>query len=110
MQIYNLPECATDNTFEGVQFVFPEEEIYNLTLANAKIQVRAAVGTPILKEFKISDGSLLIQGTNVISIPPQLIKLKSGTYSWDLKIIFLDQREKTFIGGKWVITPVITSL
>lgn len=110
VQNYNLPKCNSFNTFEGVEFTLPDNEIYDLAYAAAKIQIRAAAGGPVLHEFKTGNGSLIITQPYTITIPQQLVPLKPGTYLWDLKIRFQDQRQKTYIGGNWLITPVITQL
>lgn len=110
VQNYNLPDCNSHNTFEGVEFSLPENEIYDLAYATAKIQIKTAVGTLPVKEFKPGDGSLIITQPYTITIPQQLINLQPGVYLWDLKIRFQDQRQKTYIGGKWTIKPVITQI
>ncbi|HAQ19610.1 MAG TPA: hypothetical protein DCR40_10325 [Prolixibacteraceae bacterium] len=110
MQNYNLADHNSNNTFEGVEFILPNEDAYSLAYAAVKIQVRASVGSPVLKEFKTSDGTLVINQPWTITVPQQLVKLAPGTYQWDLKIIFIDGRNKTYIGGKWTIKPVITSI
>lgn len=110
MQNYDLPDCYSHNTFEGVEFTLPTDDIYNLDYASAKIQVKALVGGPVLHEFKQGNGTLVIQLPHTITLPQQQVKLAPGTYLWDLKIIFSDQRQKTYIGGKWTIKPVITTI
>jgi hypothetical protein len=110
VQNCNLPDLNYDNTFPGIQFVLPENELYDLAYATAKIQFRKSVGSAVEFEFKPGNGSLIIEQPYTITIPEQIVPLKPGIYLWDLKIRFQDQREKTYVGGKWTINPVITSL
>lgn len=41
-------------------------------------------------------------------IKPFVVKIAPETYEYDILISYLDGREKTYIGGKWIIEPVIT--
>ncbi len=107
MQNYNLPAVNFDNTFPGVLFVLPTSELYDLTHAYCKIQLRSNYGLAVIKEFTSPFG-LLITLPHTITFPEQSIQIAPGTYKWDLKITFSDGREKTYIGGTWTINPVIT--
>jgi hypothetical protein len=110
MQNCNLPPLNHDNTFEGIQFVLPENALFDLSYATAKMQFRKSVGAPVDLEFRPGMGTMVIEQPYTITIPPQKIELKPGIYLWDLKIRFQDGREKTYVGGKWIINPVITVL
>jgi len=110
IQNYNLPDCLTSNTFEGVEFILPTSDLWNLYYAYAKIQIRQSAGGPVVHEFHPGNGSLIITQPHTITIPPQKIDIRPGTYFWDLRIRFVDHRTKTFIGGKWTILPIITRI
>ena len=107
MQNYNLPDVNVDNTFEGVEFVLPADEKFNLTNAFVKLQVRKSPNAPVIKQFTSPSG-LVISLPYTITLPQQLISVPEGSYQWDLKITFADGREKTYVGGNWRINPVIT--
>jgi len=104
MQNYNLPAVNRNNTFDGVVFVLPTNAVYDLTGAVIKLHVKIKPEQPIIKQF--SDFNITLPHT--IEFPAQVIKIPAGTYLWDLKIVFADGREKTYIGGNWIINPVIT--
>lgn len=107
MQNYNLPDVNFDNTFEGVEFVLPADEKFNLINASVKLQVRKSPNAPVIKQF-VSPSGLVIALPNTITLPQQIISIPEGGYQWDLKITFADGREKTYVGGNWKINPVIT--
>lgn len=107
IQTYNLPDCNSGNTFAGVTFILPTDEKYDLTDATVKIQIRKGSDSSVIKEFK-SPTTLLVELPHTIIFPEQLITIGAGTYFWDLKIVFADGRQKTYIGGQWKINPVIT--
>lgn len=100
---YDLTTVLYGNTFKGVRFNLPEEAGYSLTDAIVTMQVRtspeaAAVATYVLPHI----------GEYSFEIQPFVVKIKPGTYEYDILISFADGREKTWIGGTWVIEPVIT--
>jgi hypothetical protein len=107
MQNYNLPSANRNNTFEGVEFVLPAGDQFNLTGASAKLQVRRNPSTNLVADYK-SPTTLLLTPPYTITLPPHIVTIPEGSYVWDLKIWFADGREKTYIGGKWDIKPVIT--
>jgi len=108
--IMDLPECHQFDTFEGIQFVFETDPLNDLAYSNPKIQVRRASGLPVVKEFKTGDGSMVIEQPYTIIIPEQIVSIPPGTYLWDLRVRFMDQRTITIFKGKWIIHPVITRL
>jgi hypothetical protein len=110
-QTHNLKEYKSHTTFEGIKFTLPEGDLYNLQYAAAIMQVRKSSGTPVMQQFRPGDGTMVINvEQRTITIPPQIIKLAAGTYMWDLRIRFQDQREKIYVEGKWVIQSYISAL
>jgi hypothetical protein len=109
-QIFNFPVLKSGTVFEGIRFQLPEEEVYNLTGGTAKIQLRKSPGGLIEQEFKLSDGSLIIETPYDIVLPEQNIRAKPGVFFWDLKIRFADGRVEIPFAGKWTIETYITQL
>ena len=109
-QILNLPDCCQFDTFEGIQFVFETDPLNDLAYSNPRIQVRRAAGLPVAMEFKTGDGSLVIELPYTLIVPEQIVSIAPGTYEWDLRVRFMDQRTLTLFKGKWIINPVITRL
>jgi hypothetical protein len=107
MNNYDLPSVNQGNTFEGVDFILPTDSHYELDNAIAKIHIRNSPVNALVKEF-ISPNTLIITLPHKITLPTQIIDIPAGTYKYDLQITFSDGRVKTFIGGSWVINPVIT--
>ncbi|MEI6750019.1 MAG: hypothetical protein WCM93_12740 [Bacteroidota bacterium] len=107
MQNYNLPSVNHGNTFEGVDFILPTDSHYDLTNATAKIQLRNSPVNALVKEF-VTPNTLLITLPHKITLPTQIIDFPAATYKYDLQITFADGRVKTYIGGEWIINPVIT--
>ena len=100
---YNLQSVLYGNTFLGVRFQLPSEPSYSLIGATATMQVRKTADSPALATYE-----LIHINEFTISLEPFVVKLKAGTYYYDVLISFLDGREKTWVGGSWIIEPVIT--
>ena len=107
MQNYNLPSVNYDNTFKGVKFVLPNDIRYDLTGATVKIYVRKTVDSPVIFKFEVP-GGIEVTLPYTITLKPTVVDIAPGLYKWDLKIVFANQVEKTYIGGNWLINPVIT--
>lgn len=107
MQNYNLPSVNRGNTFGGVEFQLPAGQQFDLEGAAVKIQVRKTTNATVVKELA-SPADITIIPPSVIRLNEHLVDIPSGVYKWDMKITFSDTREKTYIGGDWVINPVIT--
>lgn len=107
MQNYNLPSVNQGNTFGGVEFQLPDEPQFNLLGASIKIQVRKTSSAAVVEEF-INPGQITIVLPATIRLNARVINIPGGVYKWDMKITFQDTREKTYIGGEWVINNVIT--
>lgn len=110
MQNYNLPAVNRGNTSTPVSFILPTNELYDLTGAVARIQVRRHANHELVQEYS-SEGenpTLNIEQPHTITLPASLVTLPNGTYKWDLMITFADERVKTYIGGDWVVNAVIT--
>lgn len=100
---YNLKSVTYGNTFLGVRFNLPSQSNCSLTGAIVTMQLRlspdsAAVATYVLPHI----------GEYSFQILPFVVKLKPATYYYDILISFADGREKTWIGGTWIIEPAIT--
>jgi len=109
-QNVNLPEIISGTDFEGIKFILPAEDIYNLLYANVKIQLRKSPGDPVAQEFKPGSGTLIIELPYTIWWPQQKITAKAGMYYWDLKIQFADQRVEIPFGGSLPVKNSITQL
>jgi len=107
MQNYNLPSTNHGNTFDGVEFTLPTGDLFNLGGADVKVQVRKLPGDTVLKEF-VAPEDIEITAPDKIRLLPHIVSIPVGRYKWDMKITFADLREKTYIGGEWVINAVIT--
>lgn len=108
MHNYDLPEVNHENTFVGTQFILPEITKYDLAGAKIKLQARKQEGTPVIHEMSTENGLIVIAEPYTFTLQPHVVKIKSGKYSYDIKIWFADGREKTYIGGYWSINTVIT--
>lgn len=108
MQNYNLPTVPTNNTFNGVKFTLPEQDAFNLTGAKITLQVRTQPDWTISETMSLENEKILRETDYRFVIAPQIINLKPGTYKYDILIEFQDGRKKTYIGGQWIIEPVIT--
>lgn len=108
-QKFDLPACKTGTTFKGFYFDLPAEDIYNLAYAAVIMQVRKGPGEPLVHEFKPGNGTLVIEQPYRIVIPSQLISIKPGTYHYDMRIRFADQRNNIYVEGIWPILSVIST-
>lgn len=109
IQNYNLPTQNSLNTFNGVNFTLPTGDSFDLTGSFIKIDfVTPSTSTKPLLTMTTLNGKITINSLYEFSIAEQKILLPKGTYYWDCKIRFADGREKTYIGGNWIIEDVIT--
>ena len=109
MQNYNLVSVNQGNTYSGAQFTLPSVSTCSLTGATIKMQVRSAPGARIMLELSnATGGKISIVSQYVFAIAAHTVNIPPGTYQYDIKIVFSDGREKTYIGGTWTIEPVIT--
>ena len=98
---YNLETVLYGNTFLGVRFQTPITQ--PLTGAIATMQVRLAPESPAVATYTLAHIDNF-----TISLEPFVVKIKAGTYYYDVLISFPDGRSKTWVGGSWTIEPVIT--
>jgi len=100
---YDLKSVTYGNTFLGVRFNLPHQSNCSLIGAIVTMQIRtspdtAAVATYVLPHIDEYSFQIL----------PFVVKIKAGTYDYDILISFPDGREKTWVGGTWLIEPAIT--
>jgi hypothetical protein len=107
-KIYNLPDTPTGNTFNGVNLTLPSFETFGLNGAKITMQVKTQPGLSPVKTFSTENGLIEIQSDYKFGIKAQIISHIPATYKYDILIEFADGRKKTYIGGQWTITPVIT--
>jgi len=100
---YNLQTVLYGNDFLGVRFQLPIEPSYSLIGAIAKMQVRKSESSPAVATFTLAH-----MDEFTLELSPFIVNIKAGTYYYDVLISFLDGREKTWVGGSWIIEPVIT--
>ena len=98
---YNLETVLYGNTFLGVRFQTPITQ--PLTGSVATMQVRTAENSPAVATYTLAHIDEF-----TISLEPFVVKIKAGTYYYDVLISFPDGRQKTWVGGTWTIEPVIT--
>ena len=108
MQNYNLPAVAYGNTFNGVKFTLPTADSFNLTDAKITMQVRVQPNWAVVDTMTLENGKITLETNYKFVIAPFVVVLPPATYQYDILIDFSDGRKKTYIGGQWVITPVIT--
>ena len=103
MEIYDIKPVKYGNTFKGLKIHLPQDPNYSLIGADAVIQLRLSPDSPAVATYE-----LINIGEWDLLFAPFVVKIKAQTYAWDLLISFADGREKTYIGGSWIIEPVIT--
>lgn len=109
MQNHDLISINQGNTYPGAQFTLPSVPSCSLTGAAIKMQVRTSPGGRIALELSNETGGKInIISQYVFAITAHTINITPGNYYYDIKITFSDGREKTWIGGNWIINPVIT--
>jgi len=100
---YNLQSVLYGNTFLGVRFQLPAEPSYILAGSTATMQLRKSENSPAVATFTLAHIDEF-----TLELSPFVVNIKAGTYYYDVLISFLDGREKTWVGGSWIIEPVIT--
>ena len=100
---YNLQSAIYGNTFKGVRFQLPSDPSYSLIGATATMQIRKSEDSPAIATYTLTHIDEF-----TVELSPFVVKVKAGTYYYDVLISLADQREKTWVGGTWEIQPVIT--
>jgi len=100
---YNLQTVLYGNTFLGVRFQLPAEPSYSLIGATATMQVRKTAKSAALATYELTHIDEF-----TIELSPLVVEIADGTYLYDVLIVFADGRRKTWVGGSWIIEPVIT--
>lgn len=101
IQIHNLQDVVSGNTYEGIEFTLPTGPQYDLTNASASLVVETSGA--IAKQYDTPTG-LLITLPYTVTLPPHVVTLLPLDYEWYLKITFSPERKKTWIKGHWKIT------
>lgn len=97
---YNMPDCKSGDTFNGVQF----DVIVNGAPANLAGSTISLIFENVPDTLTTSNGSIIISGiTGRFLIPAQIINLPAGKRKYRIKITFADGRIKTYIRGTWNI-------
>jgi len=108
IQNYNFDTAYKGNTYDGVSFTLPSQNDFDLTGASIYMQLRKSAVDIVVAEFSTANSKLVVVSQYVFSLPSQIIDLEVGTYKYDILIIFTDGRRETYIGGQWIIQPLIT--
>jgi len=101
-EIITLPQAEYLDTFSGVQF-------YLIVNNVVKSLVGAAIEMTITglerKVLSIGNGITVVNaGGGIFNIDAQVINLRPGNYTYEIKFTFADGSIKTYIEGTWKIT------
>ena len=101
-EIYNMPQAEYLDMFSGVQFTLVVNGL-------AKSLVGATIEMTIkgLEEQTLSIGNgitLVNAAAGVFNVDAQIITLRPGKYTHEIKFTFAGGIPKTYIEGTWIIT------
>jgi hypothetical protein len=108
IQNYDFDNAIQGNTYQGVIFNLPREEVFSLDGARIYMQLRKKPGQTLAAEFSTENQKISILDKYSFSFTDQIIDVAADTYEYDILILFSDGRRETYIGGRWTIQPCVT--
>lgn len=115
-----LPPIVVNDTWNGIQLIGPitiNSEPPAAALVSAKMSFRRAY-TDISPVFTLVSGTpgpaqgqltILDDDAWTMTVPAQVIPLRTGTWRWDLELIDANGVKKTWIGGTIAVTREVTT-
>jgi hypothetical protein len=108
----DLPDHISGSTFKGAQFTMTvNESLSDLTGATIEMDVRKTYNAdPVLELTTESSGGITLSdpANGEFQIDEQDITIDPGLYMYDIKITYSGGDIKTYVKGKWKITPKVT--
>lgn len=104
---FNFPKHKRGDTFDGFAFRLTQNggTPIDFTGATILIQFRKKPDGDIVLEWKTSDGSITIAGNqiNMLAKTGAQMDVASGTYKYDINVLFPTNVNKTYIEGEMQI-------
>ena len=111
-ETYKIPDAVKGDTFIGVTFnLVVNAAPVDLTGAAIKMQLKGSTNSAtVALTLEIGSGITVVDAVNgIFEIDAQIIDITPLCYFYDIQITFPDATVKTYIKGRWEITPEVTT-